>query len=513
MTTTLSSASSPGTEDSRSKPEQLSVETIFPFNIMQALLDGFFVYLYPLCPFPHEPNFRKSWEMREDRTSNSFLALLCSMVGAFISTFPREAGTIIDLSSAGTGVRELHSHIKNCRYVCNAARALDVLLSDRLGTQEAATSVYLALIQMNDHKWQQCQLYLSQCFSILSSMDANGCFGDPQSEACQYRSSDASRRKHRISGCTINHKPYRNHVEAQIGRRIFWRAFAYTTALDQLGVAAATYVIPLPHPPLPDSVDDIHIHSSHIDNQPADTLSLIVGFNTIAETYKVYSTATKRLTSWYERHEPWHKEGEECIWREALDQSKFAYGNLPPQLRLINDTASAFKSGHHRSSTPLREQRLLQYRLQGSIILASSLSVRSSIVEKLLLSTDNPENKLTRNGCGILTALIAEKQALIQGLLHGIRHVTKDVVEAAADLFVSCRVIHQAFDVQLTMIPQSIKIRYVASTLVGVKNEHVQSFQSEGAYTETIWNFLNALVDLDRTRRLALGSPQAWSQK
>jgi hypothetical protein len=145
--------------------------------------------------------------------------------------------------------------------------------------------------------------------------------------------------------------------------------------------------------------------------------------------------------------------------------------------------------------------------------LASSLSVRSSIVEKLLLSTDNPENKLTRNGCGILTALIAEKQALIQGLLHGIRHVTKDVVEAAADLFVSCRVIHQAFDVQLTMIPQSIKIRYVASTLVGVKNEHVQSFQSEGAYTETIWNFLNALVDLDRTRRLALGSPQAWSQK
>jgi hypothetical protein len=63
------------------------------------------------------------------------------------------------------------------------------------------------------------------------------------------------------------------------------------------------------------------------------------------------------------------------------------------------------------------------------------------------------------------------------------------------------------------MILQSIKIRYVASTLVGVKNEHVQTFPSERAYTETIWNFLNALVDLDRTRRLALGGPPAWSQK
>jgi hypothetical protein len=62
------------------------------------------------------------------------------------------------------------------------------------------------------------------------------------------------------------------------------------------------------------------------------------------------------------------------------------------------------------------------------------------------------------------------------------------------------------------MIPQSIKIRYVASTLVGVRNGHFQSFPSESAYTETTWNFLNALVDLDRTRRLALGDPPVWSQ-
>jgi hypothetical protein len=440
-----SSASSSGTEDTISNPEQLSAETIFPFNVTQALLDGFFIYLYPLCPFPHEPNFRKSWKMREDRTCNSFLALLCSMVGAFISTFPREAGTIINLSSTGTKVRELRSHIKNCRYVCNAARALDVLLSDRLGTQEAATSVYLALIQMNDHKWQQCQLYLSQCFSILSSMDANSCFGHAQRQACQCHSGDAPRRKHRTSVCTIDHREHRDHVEIQIGRRIFWRAFAYTTALDQLGVAAATYIVPLPHPPLPNPVDDIHIHRTHVDDQPADTLSLIVGFNAVAETYKVYSIAINRQTSWYERHEPWHKEGEECIWREALDQSKFSLENLPLQLKLIDDTASAFEGGHHSSKhegTLLRERRLLQYRLQGSIILASSLSVRSSILERLLLSTDNPDNKLTRNGCGILTALIAEKQALIQGLLHGIRHATEDVVEAAADLFVSCRIMH-----------------------------------------------------------------------
>jgi hypothetical protein len=440
-----SSASSSGTEDTISIPEQLSAETIFPFNVMQALLDAFFIYLYPLCPFPHEPNFRKSWKMRDDRTCKSFLALLCSMVGAFISTFPREAGTIINLSSTGTEVRELHSHIKNCRYVCNAARALDVLLSDRLGTQEAATSVYLALIQMNDHKWQQCQLYLSQCFSILSSMDANGGLGYPQSQAWECHSGNSPRRKHRRSVCTVDHREHRDHVEIQIGRRIFWRAFAYTTALDQLGVAAATYIVPIPHPPLPDSVDDVRIHGTHVDDQPTDTLSLIVGFNAIAETYKVYSTATKRQTSWYERHEPWQREGEECIWREALDQSKFALENLPPQLRLTNDTVSTFEGGNSslkHEGTLLRERRLLQYRLQGSIILASSLSVRSSIVERLLLSTDDPENKLTRNGCGIMTALIAEKHALIQGLLHGIRYVTKDIVEAAADLFVSCRVMH-----------------------------------------------------------------------
>lgn len=43
-------------------------ESIFPAPVLNNLLEDFFTYVYPLAPFPHETDFRESWQRRRDLT-------------------------------------------------------------------------------------------------------------------------------------------------------------------------------------------------------------------------------------------------------------------------------------------------------------------------------------------------------------------------------------------------------------------------------------------------------------
>ncbi|EHK97719.1 hypothetical protein M7I_6503 [Glarea lozoyensis 74030] len=59
----------------------LNAESICPFETLELLVDDFFTYIHPLCPFPHEPSFRAAFKSRQDLSNPLFLALLASMTG------------------------------------------------------------------------------------------------------------------------------------------------------------------------------------------------------------------------------------------------------------------------------------------------------------------------------------------------------------------------------------------------------------------------------------------------
>lgn len=440
------SASAPTTfDETSSHRERCSVESIFPLCTVQALLDGFFTYLYPISPFPHEKSFRNAWAMREDARSDPFLALLSSMLGAFISTFPRQARTIIEISGINLETHNVNSDIAKCRYVCNVARGSGLASSNESRTQEAATSLYLALMHMNVQKWQICQIYLSQCFSILGSMHMQDHDSDTRSSSASktsYLTSDGDEPAFALS---VENTGRIDHIETQVGRRIFWRAFGHATTLEQLGVTSAACVVPLTtleslHPPLPDIVDDVDLGNPHRNDQQSAGLSIMAGFNAIVETYRVYNAAARRQRSWHARYELWSNETEQRIWSDALDENKYAYAKLPDQLKHTHKIAAGFTTNDHKNRntrSKFQERRLLQYELQKHILFVSILSVRSSIVEKLLRCTHSAGFNLTRDGC-VLDILVTEKKMLVHDLSCGLRDLPTDIVEANVDLLVSC---------------------------------------------------------------------------
>ena len=383
--------------------------------------------------------------MREDVRSNSFLALLSSMLGAFISTFPRQARTAIEISGISLETHNVNYRIDKCRYVCNVARGSDLASPNESRSQEAATSLYLALIHMNAQKWHTCQIYLSQCFSILGSIHMQDHDSNTQNSSASKTSHLTSKEDELAFALSVENRGRVDHIETQVGRRIFWRAFAHATTLEQLGVTPAACVVPLTtlkplHPPLPDIVDDVDLENPHENDQQSAGLSVMAGFNAIVETYRVYNAATRRQRSWHARYEVWSNETEQRIWSDALDENRYAYANLPDQLRYTHKIATDSAINDCKKSTirsEFQERRLLQYELQKHVLSVSLLSVRSSIVEKLLRCTHSAGFNLTMNGCA-LDILVTEKQMLVHDLSCELRDLPTDMIEANADLLVSC---------------------------------------------------------------------------
>ena len=71
-------------------PSTLSVEHIAPLDFVELLINDFFTYIHPLCPFPHEPSFRAAFSRREDMHNKQFLALLATMIGSLVASYPRK---------------------------------------------------------------------------------------------------------------------------------------------------------------------------------------------------------------------------------------------------------------------------------------------------------------------------------------------------------------------------------------------------------------------------------------
>ena len=203
-----------------SNPTQLSAETLCPLSTMNALIDDFFTYIHPLCPFPHEPSFREAWARREDYSNPSFLALLASMIACLVASFPRKPRLHLKTQTR----HEYPSHLSlvdKCREVCAQARGPGYLDRPGLNVYDACTSYFLGLSGAYVFQWRQLRLYIAECLTIIRSLGLH----KAQEQGYTHLGAVPSAWGSNGPGFDGTREFKLDHITEQIGRRVFWTAF------------------------------------------------------------------------------------------------------------------------------------------------------------------------------------------------------------------------------------------------------------------------------------------------
>jgi hypothetical protein len=391
-------------------PQQLSAETICPLPTVHALIDDFFMYIHPLCPFPHEPSFREALERREDYTNPSFLALLAAMIAALVSSFPRKPRLHLK-----TQLRECYpSHLSlvdKCREVCTLARGPGYLDRASLNVYDACTSYFLGLTGAYVFQWRQLRLYFAECLTIIRSL------GLHKSEAQGYTYLGGVPSAWGSNGPNFDgsQELKLDHITEQIGRRVFWTVFVGVRTIQQLGasfgeltIAPATPTEPLP--PLPVEVDDVHIFPHEIQPQQAGVVSLITGFNLNVRVYMSYSAlATAEMAFGVDEVFDWERQ--QRIFEQSLHRCRVILDSISEELKVQPRSSRDSGPSPQRQPyyPPMPEFSGLRgpapsvyngpgphdarrYEIQKANIYASHLATRSYLVEKYFLQLDKFKN-------------------------------------------------------------------------------------------------------------------------
>jgi hypothetical protein len=187
----------------------LDAESIAPWPVLTLLIDDFFTYIHPLVPFPHEPTFRMSFTAREDRTNRGFLALLASMIGCLVASFPRTARLHLKAEQLGMHMYpKAITLIDRCRTVALEARGASFYSRDEINVYDAATSYFIGLAAAYTMQWKVYRRFMAEAMTFVRELGYH---------------------KPRDMGSSMFGVTYRgpsfNHVEDQVGRRMFWCMF------------------------------------------------------------------------------------------------------------------------------------------------------------------------------------------------------------------------------------------------------------------------------------------------
>jgi len=200
----------------------LSADSICTIDIIELLVNDFFTYIHPLCPFPHEQSFREAFRKREDYTNRPFLALLASMIGALVASFPRKPRQHLKARGKDHMFPNAMSLVNRCQQVCTAARGAGYLEREDLNVYDAATSYFLGLIGAYTFRWRQMRLYFSEALSIIRGLRSH-VSAEEQSYAQLASMSSAS------GPNGLSHDGLRNgppdYITQELSRRIFWTVF------------------------------------------------------------------------------------------------------------------------------------------------------------------------------------------------------------------------------------------------------------------------------------------------
>ena len=191
----------------------LNAESICPLSILELLVDDFFTYIHPLAPFPHEPSFRTAFSSREDLKNPSFLALLASMVGALVASFPRRPRLHLITQHREHLFPSSMSLVERCHKVAVEARGAGYL-DKELSIYDAVTSYFLGLAAAYTFQYRQCRLYFGEALNIVRS---TGAFKIRDEEP----SSGASQPISFGGGYGTQENPV-DYIQQEISRRVFW---------------------------------------------------------------------------------------------------------------------------------------------------------------------------------------------------------------------------------------------------------------------------------------------------
>ncbi|KAK0648108.1 hypothetical protein B0T16DRAFT_324136 [Cercophora newfieldiana] len=388
----------------------LDAESIAPLPVLQLLVDDFFTYIHPLTPFPHEPTFRQSFHNRDDRTSREFLALLASMIGCLVASFPRTVRLHLKAQHGMTLFPKAITMIERCRTVALEARGHQFYNKEDVTVYDAATSYFLGLAAAYTLQWKLCRRFMIESMSFIREMG----YHKPRDIGSS------------MYGVTYRGPPF-DHVQDQLGRRIFWCLFLGIRSMVQLGAPQSEIVLPPPtpsepYPELPAEVDDRYILRSQILGQPDGIISLLTGFNHAIKIYMTMNGLVSVELSYGITTLPFHDQKvmlDECVqavkqvmemlprdltlmnmqYDSGNGEVSHGMGNFPlsdPQLSMLDDLGGfqyyppAYPAHQppqdirHMMETHPERRRLLQYEIQKANIYVSQLATRSYYVERYL---------------------------------------------------------------------------------------------------------------------------------
>ncbi|KAF7182393.1 hypothetical protein CNMCM7691_001873 [Aspergillus felis] len=455
-----------------------SVESICPLPTARLLVDDFFTYIHPLVPIPHEPSFRVAFERREDITNPTFLALLASMIGSLVASFPRRPKLHLKTEAEKAAFPHSLALVKRCHDVAVQARGVGYL--DRSATvYDAAISYFLGLCSAYVYNIRRCRVYLAECRTMLHVYDL--CRQSTMQSSVGPTSpisSSSGISQDRLSGPA--ERPV-DLIEQELARRLFYVTLAGYRSIQQLGSTDTPLYLPPEtptdrYPPLPLEVDDEFIFRMHVEPQPANRVSQLVGFNANVRVYNSYNS----LSAW----EVAFGSGQIVDWErqrsllfECLQNSKAALANVPPELSLHphrDDPADAAED------LWMRESRHIQYEIQKANIYVSQLATRSYLAEKYwsLYATWKMYHRLSEEG-GPGTPVKVEGNAH-KGLDDAAQsdYIGMAMAEerrlVVRDLFVLLRSVNE-----VNMEPNGAsftgKVRQVASTLLNLPHSRTET--------------------------------------
>ena len=376
----------------------LSAESICPLPLLQPLIDDYFKYIHPLIPMPHEPSFREVLQRREDASNPRFLAMLASMIGVLVASFPRKPRLHLKAQNRQNLFPNSLSLVERCHKIATDARGPGYLDTE-LTVYDGITSYLLGLTGSYTHNWRQCRLYFGECLNIARLLGLHR--GQSRTAPAYGRFPTTANLDSRL------HEANRDLITQEIGRRLFWVLFVGIQSCHQLGTHFGELIIlPAtpsdPYPPLPLEVDDEYIFPQHYLAQPPDVISKLVGFNANVKVYNTYhALTTMEMAYGIDTVFDWDRQSrvlEQCLFsaKRALEEvpqelmlEPSSWSSVPPQPDLspgyYPPTSEGGNLGPYprvKAEEPIREPWNLQYEIQKANIYGSQLGTRSYLVEK-----------------------------------------------------------------------------------------------------------------------------------
>lgn len=289
--------------------------------------------MHPLHPFPHEPSFRQALlQERQDTRDPRFLALVASMIGTLVSSYPRRPlKRLKDLRCKYLFQSSL-DFVNRCRDVAVEARGPGIFSRKDIGNVDAATSYFLGQLATNTFSVSEGELYFGECFNILRAMGYQRYHAD-------HDTSSSAPTEFGQAPSTPQHV---NLIEREIAYRIYWALYivvrsAFTFAFGS-GIADIHFNPSTPlrrHPPLPAEVDDRQILPDRIELQPVNPGHPLSAFNTICRMHISYEPIKAWKLSWAV-DERLDRDKQNRLYIQCVQKAQQVIDkNLHPEFRVI----------------------------------------------------------------------------------------------------------------------------------------------------------------------------------